>query len=58
MHAREIQICIQILLRSAVRLPPTSYPLWDALPSELIDSGKLSSLQLEGILNACRYERL
>jgi hypothetical protein len=52
MHAvrsRPARACV----RSAVRLPPTSYPLWDSLPSSLIDSGKLSQLQLEGILYAC-----
>ncbi|GFR47433.1 hypothetical protein Agub_g9153, partial [Astrephomene gubernaculifera] len=38
---------------AAVPLPPTSYPLWDSLPSELVRSGKLSRLQLEGVLYAC-----
>jgi hypothetical protein len=38
---------------SAVSLPPTTYPLWSSLPPELLDSGKLSQLQLEGILYAC-----
>ncbi|GAX84898.1 hypothetical protein CEUSTIGMA_g12319.t1 [Chlamydomonas eustigma] len=37
----------------AVKLPYTSYPLWDALPEDLVGSGKLSCLQLEGILHAC-----
>ena len=37
----------------AVKLPPSSYPLWDSLPSDLIDNGKLSQLQLEGVLYAC-----
>ncbi len=39
--------------RRAVPLPPSSYPLWDSLPADLVDSGKLSTLQLEGILYAC-----
>ena len=39
---------------SAVRLPKNTYPLWDALPAELVDKGKLSALQLEGIVSACR----
>ena len=39
--------------RSAVSLPPTNFPLWDALPAELLKGGKLSQLQLEGILYAC-----
>ncbi|GIL61313.1 hypothetical protein Vafri_15702 [Volvox africanus] len=34
-------------------LPPSNYPLWDSLPPELVSSGKLSTLQLEGILYAC-----
>ena len=38
---------------SAIPLPPTDYNLFDALPSELVTSGKLSQLQLEGILYAC-----
>ncbi|PNG99380.1 Protein strawberry notch 2, partial [Tetrabaena socialis] len=38
---------------SAVPLPPTSYPLWDSLPAELVQGGKLSTLQLEGVLYAC-----
>ncbi|GIL79152.1 hypothetical protein Vretifemale_8504, partial [Volvox reticuliferus] len=38
---------------AAVPLPPSKYPLWDSLPPELVSSGKLSTLQLEGILYAC-----
>uniref|UniRef100_A0A1D2AC25 UBA domain-containing protein n=2 Tax=Auxenochlorella protothecoides TaxID=3075 RepID=A0A1D2AC25_AUXPR len=37
---------------AAIPLPPNDYPL-DALPAELISSGKLSSLQLEGMRYAC-----
>ena len=29
------------------------YPLWDALPPTVITEGKLSRLQLEGVLYAC-----
>ena len=42
--------------RSAVRLPANNYPLWDALPPELVNS-KLSSLQLEGIISACNMHQ-
>ncbi|KAK3286832.1 hypothetical protein CYMTET_5621 [Cymbomonas tetramitiformis] len=38
---------------SAISLPPSSYPLWDALPEDIVNSGKLSRLQLEGVLFAC-----
>ena len=38
---------------SAIQLPDTSYPLWDALPAEIVNQGKLSQLQLEGIMYAC-----
>eukprot|EP00731_Ephydatia_muelleri_P029060 Em0020g704a len=37
-----------------VPLPPAHYNLWQSLPEELLLSGKLSSLQLEGILYACQ----
>lgn len=38
---------------SAITLPESSYPLWDSLPEETIEKGKLSQLQLEGVLYAC-----
>ncbi|KAK9798140.1 hypothetical protein WJX73_007295 [Symbiochloris irregularis] len=38
---------------SAIKLPETTYPLWDSIPAGVIDSGKLSQLQLEGIICAC-----
>ena len=38
---------------SAIPLPPTSYPLLEALAPEVLAAGKLSQLQLEGILYAC-----
>lgn len=38
---------------SAIPLPPTDYPLWAALPEAVVSSGKLSQLQLEGIIYAC-----
>ena len=43
-------------VRSAVRLPANIYPLWDALPSEVVNS-KLSSLQLEGVISACNMHQ-
>lgn len=39
---------------AAIDLPAATYPLWDALPRELIESGQLSALQLEGVLYACQ----
>ncbi|KAF5837835.1 P-loop containing NTP hydrolase pore-1-domain-containing protein [Dunaliella salina] len=38
---------------SSVMLPVTDYPLLDSLPRSLMENGKLSQLQLEGILYAC-----
>jgi hypothetical protein len=37
---------------SAIPLPPSDYPLWDALGG-VAAGGKLSQLQLEGVLYAC-----
>eukprot|EP00961_Rhodomonas_salina_P010499 140938-Rhodomonas_salina.2 len=37
-----------------VPLPKATYPLQASLPASLIESGKLSSLQLEGVLYACQ----
>ncbi|EDV27087.1 uncharacterized protein TRIADDRAFT_54670 [Trichoplax adhaerens] len=39
-------------------LPPTNYPLKDALPPHLILDCKLSDLQLEGILHACQRHQM
>jgi P-loop containing NTP hydrolase pore-1 len=38
---------------SAIMLPKNEYPLWDSLGDDIIDSGKLSRLQLEGVRYAC-----
>lgn len=38
---------------AAIPLPPSAYPLAAALPPDIISSGKLSALQLEGVLHAC-----
>jgi hypothetical protein len=43
--------------RSAIALPKTDYPLFDALPARLPEEGLLSKLQLEGILYACAVRR-
>ncbi|MEW5313763.1 MAG: hypothetical protein WDW38_005303 [Sanguina aurantia] len=37
----------------AIALPPTTYPLWDSIPAAIVDAGKLSRLQLEGVMYAC-----
>lgn len=39
---------------SAISLPPNDYPLWDSIRDGIVDSGKLSRLQLEGVRYACR----
>ena len=38
---------------STIRLPSTSYPLFDSLPDHIVSQGRLSQLQLEGALYAC-----
>lgn len=38
---------------SAIKLPASDYPLWDAIPESVVAEGKLSQLQLEGVLYAC-----
>ena len=43
---------------SAIPLPATAYPLYEALPAETIASGRLSQLQLEGIIYVRRYHFL
>eukprot|EP00911_Craspedida_sp_UC1_P000088 UC1_evm1s74 len=43
---------------SAVPMPPGTYPLRESLPEELINEGKLSSLQLEGVLYACQRHQI
>ncbi|KAF6265497.1 hypothetical protein COO60DRAFT_1623874 [Scenedesmus sp. NREL 46B-D3] len=43
----------------AIPLPPSEYPLWDSLPAEVVEQGKLSQLQLEGVLYACtRHQQI
>lgn len=39
---------------SAIRLPKNDYPVFDTLGDELVASGKLSNLQLEGVRYACQ----
>ncbi len=41
------------MLRSAIQLPPSSYPLYDSISDDIVDNGKLSQLQLESVLYAC-----
>jgi hypothetical protein len=44
---------------SAIPLPPSSYPLFDAYPDSVVQQGKLSQLQLEGVLYACsRHQQI
>lgn len=44
---------LHVMSCSAIQLPATDYPLWDAFPKGLVEDGKLSQLQLEGVLCAC-----
>ena len=37
---------------SACRLPKSEYPLFDAITDDIVGSGRLSQLQLEGVLYA------
>ncbi|XP_048247301.1 protein FORGETTER 1-like isoform X2 [Haliotis rufescens] len=39
---------------AAIRLPKEYYPITDSYPKEVIEGGRLSSLQLEGIIHACQ----
>lgn len=39
---------------ASIDLPPAKYPLFDALGEDFVSSGKLSKLQLEGVLYACQ----
>jgi len=41
-----------------VPLPPAEFPLRDSLPSGVVEEGKLSCLQLEGVLYACQRHRV
>ncbi|XP_019644077.1 PREDICTED: protein FORGETTER 1-like [Branchiostoma belcheri] len=43
---------------AAMALPATDYPLADTIPDDVITSGKLSSLQLEGVIYACTRHQM
>ncbi|EDQ86658.1 uncharacterized protein MONBRDRAFT_28079 [Monosiga brevicollis MX1] len=44
---------------ASVHLPKATYPLRKSLPASVIDDGKLSALQLEGVMYACmQHERI
>jgi hypothetical protein len=47
-----IQPMTRLFFHSAIQLPPSTYPLCDSIPAPIVEDGKLSSLQLEGILCA------
>jgi hypothetical protein len=38
---------------SAISLPTNTYPIWDSVGDEIVNKGKLSQLQLEGVRYAC-----
>ena len=46
-------LTLSALWCSTIQLPSTSYPLFDSLPDHIVSQGKLSQLQLEGVLYAC-----
>ena len=39
---------------ASIPLPPATYPLVDAIGDDVVDGGKLSKLQLEGVTYACQ----
>uniref|UniRef100_A0A7S0KP95 Helicase ATP-binding domain-containing protein n=1 Tax=Ostreococcus mediterraneus TaxID=1486918 RepID=A0A7S0KP95_9CHLO len=39
---------------ASIELPAAKYPLFDALGAEFVETGKLSKLQLEGVMYACQ----
>lgn len=43
---------------AALDLPKEYYPITDSLPAEAVTQGKLSSLQLEGIVHACQRHQM
>ncbi|XP_052821363.1 protein strawberry notch homolog 1-like [Mya arenaria] len=43
---------------AAITPPDVHYPLADSLPAEIIQGGKLSSLQLEGVIQACQRHQM
>ena len=49
---------VEVASLGAQILPPTNYPLKEALPQDIIQHGKLSDLQLEGILHACQRHQI
>lgn len=51
-HHHCLFITLYLVYEKAQRLPSASYPLFDAIPSDVTETGKLSDLQLEGILYA------
>lgn len=54
LHCLKWRLCLTFCCCcSAIALPKTSYPLWDSLPGDVVNLGKLSQLQLEGVLYAC-----
>ncbi|XP_031566400.1 protein strawberry notch homolog 2-like [Actinia tenebrosa] len=38
--------------------PEAKYPLFDSLPTDVVSTGKLSDLQLEGVLYACQRHQI
>ncbi|WAR15470.1 SBNO-like protein [Mya arenaria] len=50
--------CKLALMYIAITPPDVHYPLADSLPAEIIQGGKLSSLQLEGVIQACQRHQM
>jgi len=43
---------------AAQQLPAAKYALFESLPQDLVETGKLSDLQLEGVLYACQRHQI
>jgi P-loop containing NTP hydrolase pore-1 len=50
-HLKTVNV---VSVRSAISLPRNDYPLWDTVGDDIVNSGKLSQLQLEGVRYACQ----
>jgi hypothetical protein len=54
-----VPCCLSCPACSAIPLPPSDYPLFDAYPQAVVQQGRLSQLQLEGVLYACsRHQQI
>ena len=47
-------MCVKTPVCSAIPLPKNDYPIWESVGDEIVETGKLSKLQLEGVRYACK----